>query len=513
MKIDNLSISTHPRTSWQSFDLGCRMAIQWWKPLASFWLMVTLPAFVIVNLISIDFAMLILWVFKPWFERGLLYIYSRQVFGEQVTALQALQAWWTQIKPLWFSSITWRRLSPSRAFDAPVAQLEGLTGDRRQQRLAVLHRTSDDNTTWWMMICVHWELFIVVALVALLTMLIPQGIDFQISDLVYEADPLLSFAYNLMLFIAWWLVAPFFVGGSFAAYLNRRIILEGWDIELTFKQFALSQAIKKTAVLLVVCILGYTAMPPKVMAKADETQTAFEHTTEPKPSVEQDRTLPEKYQQTKTDIDKILSEEPFFVEQVETQWQWNGWTWEWQPEQENQQKTDLSWLTAIVSFIASVAEILLWGIALLLLATLLWLTRDHIARLLRYRPKAKVTEVQMPSFTKAYSRETLPSDMYAEIERLTESESYRQLLSLLLTSSIIELSKENELALTESMTERECLAVICKQLSGERSIYMQRLVETWISLAWAHQWPSVEKMRELGAQWLDLFRASEEAQL
>lgn len=123
----------------------------------------TLPLFVLYCVLSLDYGVYLLWLFKPWFERGLLYIYSSQVFGQEVFVQQALRAWLAQIKPSWFASLSWLRFSLRRVFYLPASQLEGLSGDKRTARLRILHQTSDDNNYWWLLIFLHWEFFITIS--------------------------------------------------------------------------------------------------------------------------------------------------------------------------------------------------------------------------------------------------------------------------------------------------------------------------------------------------------------
>jgi hypothetical protein len=64
MQVDNLVISTKARNSWQCFDLGCRVAIANFRQLFLFWLIVTLPVFLIAVLISPGYGFLVFWLLK-----------------------------------------------------------------------------------------------------------------------------------------------------------------------------------------------------------------------------------------------------------------------------------------------------------------------------------------------------------------------------------------------------------------------------------------------------------------
>ena len=177
MKLEQLAISTIPKSSWQCFDLGCKVALKHYKILFSFWLVVSFPFFIFSCFLSLEWGLLIFWLFKPWYERGLLFILSRAVFNNVINLKTALMSWPEQIKPLWFSSITYRRLAPSRSFDMAVTQLERLSGKKRANRLNILHRSKDDNTGWWTVLCVHWEGILFIGMLVMLSMLLPTEID------------------------------------------------------------------------------------------------------------------------------------------------------------------------------------------------------------------------------------------------------------------------------------------------------------------------------------------------
>lgn len=521
MQIDNLAITTQSRNSWKSFDLGCRMALKWWKPLFAFWFLVTAPLFIILNFITIEYAMLIMWLFKPWYERGLLHIYSRQVFGEQVTAIETLKAFPRLLKPMCLSSVTWRRLAPSRAFDLAVLQLEGLTGEKRNNRLQILHRTSDDNTAWWLIICAHWELFVVCGIGILLFMLMPEGVDFDVLAIVNEQSTAIIFVYNCLLFIAWLVVAPFHVGGGFAAYLNRRIILEGWDIELNFRQISKQkqQPARATIAIIFVTLLLTFNSPRSaiaqsnqptdtVIAEAQDSQSAIIDSEPVSTDQLTPQAQPQAHIDVKKELEELMSEPPFQQENSKKEWHWTGW----QPEKSEPSNTDsdLGWLLAILSWIAKFAELILWTCFIAVLAMLVWISRHQIVRILRFRRAVSAPEISLPSFSKDYQTDSLPIDVPAELLRLMASESYRQMLSLLLVTSLTNVSKTSRLPLTASMTEEECKALIELHLEGEEQSFLTELIDIWVRLAWAHEWPEAQSMQSLNTRWHQLYCISQE---
>lgn len=497
MNLDKISIEIRPRNSWKSFDLGCAMALKWWKPLMGFWFMTTFPLFLIACLISPEFGPILIWLCKPLFERGLLYIFSRKVFGEEVTVKQAIFNWPRQLKKMWFSSITYRRFSPSRGFDLAVVQLEGLTGVPRSRRLSVLHKTTDNNSGWWLIICVHWEMFFLIGLLTLVNYIIPQGIDLNLATIFNGSDPLIFWVYNFCLYLVWLVVAPIFIGGSFASYLNRRIILEGWDIELNFRKISSqSRSIASSLSVVALCLLVFNFQPNQAFAQ----QAIVEQDS----NTSADAVVFE----SESRINEILAVPPFNESQTVKKYRWTGWEWKFDSAEEK--STTPPWVIGLIKVIAAFGEFILWGLCAAILILLVYLTRDHIkhfvSRLVDISGTKEHKPIHLPSFSKAYEDDGLPVDMGAEVTSLLASESYRKLLSLFLVTSLIEISKEQHLPLTRSMTEQECLQVIKASVVDHRREFMQSLIDTWTKLAWAHKWPSTRQMNTLSDNWKLLFQ-------
>lgn len=502
MKIDQLVISTQARNSWKSFDLGCRMAMTWWRQLYGFLLVVTFPVFVLCQLVSVEFGIFILWWCKPLFERGLLYIFSRQVFGQQISASNAIKAWPSQLKLNWFQSITWRRFSPSRGFDLAVTQLEQLTGEKRASRLAVLHRTADNNNAWWLIICVHWELFILMGLFVLMDMLVPSGVEFDFFKVLSSETLAIELGTNLFTYLAILLIAPIYIGGSFAAYLNRRIILEGWDIELSFKKIQQNSLQKFASVIVMVFTLGLSFnMPETAAQQSDETlqtpsNTEFEQAALLAPEAESI----ERHVEINQNLQEVLQAPPFNQNEMVRTWRWTGWQW----ESKSDEQPDLSVFATIFAFIAKFLEVILWVVFISLLLWLLWLSRFRLASLANIKLPTK-TLIDMPSFGQHRTHKDLPKDIPSELRLLMSQQAYRQALSLMLVSSLMNLQVRKLISLNKAMTEQQCLTAINRSLEGESKLFMVELINTWIQLAWAHRWPQPEKMQALFVTWIQLY--------
>ena len=141
MRLTDASVAIRPRSAWEAIDLGVLLARRHLGLLMASWALLTLPLFVLLSALLWQYptvAVLLFWWLKPAWERLPLHILSRALFGDTPTLKEAFRALPRLLRPQLIASLTWRRLSPTRSFDLPVLQLEGLAGEARSKRLAVL---------------------------------------------------------------------------------------------------------------------------------------------------------------------------------------------------------------------------------------------------------------------------------------------------------------------------------------------------------------------------------------
>jgi hypothetical protein len=548
MQLNNLVIDASPKTSWQCFDLGCRVALADYKTLFSYWLLLTLPIFILLISLSLQWGLLIFWLFKPWYERGLLYILSRTVFGAKVSIKQALLALPSQIKPLWFSSLTYRRLAPSRSFDMAVAQLENLSGERRTKRLKVLHKSRDDNTSWWTICCVHWESFLALASITLLQILLPAEFDFRLlAESLSVADSFENYVFIVCVFLSMAIVAPFYIAGGFVAYLNRRVILEAWDIELGFNkwrknylekasknvfygQSRLNNQIKpknlnpskpssKDILGLAFLFLISTGFLPTDAAyaqtiKADDDKVLTQIPVDTMPYSDIDKTkqsqgeydlldpFAAKKKEIGEDLERVLSEPPFAQREMVTKYRWILSN---EDTQENEKSTsDYAFLALVVAFMASSFEIVLWLLFIFVFTYLIYRNWGNITRFFDVKT-IQTDNTPLPSFISKAFKEELPDDILLVVQQAIDNQKFRRALSILVRASFTYLSKEQQILITKSMTEKECLHEIKQTCPEPIYMYMQSLLQEWMKMAWAHQLPSADMLHILKQGYADNF--------
>lgn len=257
MRIDQLTARVRPLSPDQALDLGMAMARAWYVPLLKLWFLsawALLLLFFLVGLFGqrdgmisenwVFFIWFVLFLTRPYYELSLLWFLSQKLFNDahppKKATLKSLGvswvAWW------WFAIK--HRLGGRRILAAAVYVLENQRQKRAiSTRLSLLSRGQANAGIrhWLMFMAVEWLLF------AGLFVLMVEFSPFNAG----QAD-VSWISYFETGYMPWWLfmlitglylavvgvVTPFFVASGFALYVCRRSLLEGWDIELSFREMA-----------------------------------------------------------------------------------------------------------------------------------------------------------------------------------------------------------------------------------------------------------------------------------
>lgn len=267
MKLEALTVTLRPRTSWEAAELGMalvrRNAGAIWKP----WLLVTLPLLLLLNaagwaLDLLWLSGLLMWWLKPWFDRIPLFVISRAVFGETPTTQQTVRAQLRWGARWWLPYLTWRRLGPARSLYLPVDLLEGGSGSEARTRRAALGAPVYGMCALLTLVCANFELLLVIGTLLAAMMFIPFDYlpdTFKALLESFTAQPQwFAATMNLLAWIAASVIEPFYVGAGFGLYLNRRTDIEGWDIEIVFRRLRARLAAAAAPGLLALClVLGW----------------------------------------------------------------------------------------------------------------------------------------------------------------------------------------------------------------------------------------------------------------
>jgi len=234
MRVDSLTLALRPRSMSEAADWGAALvrahARSVWGcflPVYGVLLLVVLPTAWFADWLPL----LLIWVFKPWLDRTLLFVLSQAAFGQSTRPADLWQAWRSLWLKQWFATL-WSRFSLRRAYLLPALQLEGLRGKALRQRRRLLLRHNSSAALGQHLVFVHVEIALYVALLSVGGWVAPEGsrehfLVWLTSSEEWLPQILTTLAYVLVVAV----LEPFYVAGGFCMYLNRRVELEAWDVE------------------------------------------------------------------------------------------------------------------------------------------------------------------------------------------------------------------------------------------------------------------------------------------
>ena len=286
MRIDALTVTLRPRTSWEAIELGMALTRRYAKVIWASWLAFTFPVLLLAH--GVGWALhrwwiagLLMWWLKPLFDRVPLYVLSRATFGDIPSLRQTLLAQRRWSGRWMWSYLTVRRLGPVRALYLPVDLLEGSTAERARLRRQEVGSSIYGISFLMTLMCCLFSVVLQVGLVGAALLFIPNvyvSEVFQHASAVLKASPwwLLIIIINVTYWLVMSLIEPFYVGAGFGLYINRRTQLEAWDIELVFRR--LRTRLTQAASLLICLLTLALAIAPTSARAYAKTQST---TTEP----------------------------------------------------------------------------------------------------------------------------------------------------------------------------------------------------------------------------------------
>jgi hypothetical protein len=239
MKVDSIRLDLRPRGMLEAGDLGVRIvsahARSVWASCAPVYAFVLLLAAATFPFGGGWPFLVVIWL-KPWFDRSILFVVARAVFGEETRFADLWAARRAVFGQGLLGAVTMRRLSPWRSYVQPVLQLEGQRGKARRERVARILGSHRGAALGLQMAFATAESAIAIGLATLALWFAPGDDRLRwIGGLVRDGDAGLDVAWFVAFASTVLIVEPFFVGAGFAMYLNRRVELEAWDIEQEFR--------------------------------------------------------------------------------------------------------------------------------------------------------------------------------------------------------------------------------------------------------------------------------------
>ena len=486
-----MTMALRPRDPWEGADLGVVMLRAWWRPVYAAMVAIMIPVALAAHLL-IDhalFALVAVWWLKPLYDRVLLHVMARALFGATPSLRETLGG----IVPLvrgtgLLGALTLRRLETARSFNLPVRQLEFQTGAGARERERLLGRRTGAQTTALLYCCIAFETIVVISLAALLNLLRPAAMDVDaglgaIVAALFGAGDAGSWHWlnNLLFIVAYCAVEPLYVACGFALYLNRRTALEAWDLELRFRRLQVEPRLRSApaGVLLAAAVACMSALLAPEPAQAAQSSREI--------------------------IQEVLAAPEF--QQYRTQKVWRARERE-REQADRSTSFDLSgWLNAFIGAAAQLLRLaayaaLAYGLVIAIRFLLeRWRERDM-------RP-GQISRAPPPQtiFGLDVRPEALPANL-AQLAAEAAAIDPRLALSLLYRGALVTLIHRDRMRIEHGDTEADCVRRVQASRPHDTAAYFARLVAAWSQCAYGHRPPQSGEVTELCAQWPQHFCAA-----
>lgn len=471
MQPADIAVTLRRRSPWEATDLGFAMLQRWWRPVfAVHFLVLACVSAVALTLgwafDAIWLAIVAIWWLQPVYDRAVLHVLSRAVFGAVPGPREVLRHAGEWLNTGAIKALTLDRFDLARSFNLPVRQLEGQRGREARARRSVLGRRARGNAVWLTIVWVHFETVLLWSAGALAQLLLPAQLERQRGDGMpffggfFDWVAAASVSDGLVFAAVWLVLEPFYVAAGFALYLNRRTLLEGWDIEVALRRIAERHA---AAVLLAFLSFVCLCLP----------STAYAQEKNPK-----------------REIAEVLKDREFGYFRDTMAWR------ERNPKEEKKAERGDNALAAIGYALAKAMQVLFWILVAAGIVYLLWwgaklLPRGAAPPREAYRPPAALFGMDL-------SPDKLPPDIAEAAAGLAREGRLREALSLLYRGALTELVHKRGVQLLASHTEGEAV-----RLAGMP--YFAALVDVWRACAYAQRELSGEQVEQLAAGYREAF--------
>lgn len=494
MNIDQAKIVIRPRTPWESMDLGIALGRHYLKPMLLALFTLFIPLY---GVLLFFFWERPLWIFlifywlKPLFDRIPLYIVSRGIFEPTPSYSATMRYFFKSLKTGLIGDLTWRRISLMRSYLLPIRHLEGLNNRQRNAQRARVFRSRPHRAAWLTIVFLHFETILASGLGIFILFMIPDQLLEPIPSLFYfMVGHEFSFGQFLLhkhLFLFAYLVVLAFTESlyvicGFCLYLNQRIILEGWDIQVAFQRLARRVLGSVGAVILGLMVGLSSTLPNAAYAggRVDLNALSFEEEREENKAALYEQEAQEAADRLKT----ILDSEPFLEEVERTDFRRRETSLKKtknDPEPLPKMRMPDNNFTP-----GDILQMLLWiGVVLAIFVVVRyqksWLPYLK-SQLFERKKVAPLTEFQGMDIRP----ESLPEDLLGAFNRLWDDEP-REAMSLAYRKVLSVLVHEWHVPLKKHHTEGEVIRLSRQYAPTDWHQFSAQVIHHWEQIAYAHE--------------------------
>lgn len=488
MDLEDLAAELRPRNGWQATDMGVRLFRHFLKPVYASYLLIIVPLVLIATVlcqIEPYLGVLILWFSKPLLERFPVYVLGNALFGNTPPPKRVINQAPKILAPRFLQSFFFDKFDLLRAPKTPVLVLENLQGKRRSRRLLHISRVSNDDATLWVsMLIVLLDWVLIIAALAVVIMFTPEPYASQLTaDVDLIENDLKGMVFTIAYGLALCLTVPLNAAIGFAIYLNRRTQMEGWDIEINFRQ--IQRRTNKTGTfpaLLLACLLGGALLlPGPVHANTQPNENA------PAAIKERDEQCKKRHEHlerlkagdtAEQQLADILAHDEFKICRIESRYSWEL------DQEDIDTKVSSSGGFGAGGLINSIMVVLAIGVAAYFLYLLLGQGK--------FQPKRKDADIPDTLFGLDVTPESLPDDVPQHAQMLWDNGEHRPALALLYRGALADLLHRYKTPLDSSLTEDEVLQrTVVTPAIPDLQAYLTSLTAAWQDIAYAHRQPTL----------------------
>jgi len=201
-------------------------------------------------------------------------------------------------------------------------------------------------------------------------------------------------------------------------------------------------------------------------------------------------------------IKNILSLKEFQTSEKRLNWKFN-----YDFEEDEVEDTNELW-GKLLLVLARGVELTLWLIPVVILIVIIYY-RKYWMVYLKSADHEKEIPLDDPSSGVTLKPDPLPENITQSAMTLWHSGAAREALSLLFRASVIKIVEDNNINLTNNLTEYECIKKIRQTATiNDRTSYFERIANIWIKMAYGHIRPKQDEFEKLCSSWDSCFEMS-----
>jgi len=401
---------------------------------------------------------LFIWLLKPLFDRIILHIISVRFFESSADLKQITKGMGKSLLRGLAGDLLWRRFSPIRSSIMPVRVLELNinSGKRFKDRKNILEKGG-----------IGYGFFLTIWGISLEAVLLLGQIIFfmTMGELISS-----GFFYNdfnnieILIFAAWcvnyMLIESIYVCMGFSLYINSRVNVEGWDIEITFRSFAKKIEDKIKNGILFIFIASFLFLPAKTFAQETENTGAPLET-----------------------LQEILSSPDFGSEK-------DAWSIRLKrpPETRQPREADTETLNRIQRIVAHTLRFVLISlIAGFIIFLIIYIKKNYLKKTTEKR--------ESPENILKSLREIDPKLLLEKAVKFNDMGEKRLAWGFCTAAAIQSMHVYHGILFPPNATENDC-AQIVKEKAADSSEKFSELIKNWIHFAYAGRFPPENSFNE-----------------